>query len=151
MVRLRRRANAAGAMTDVLPRVAHGNGRMPTHVHYIHQDAQGRTRIDINEATGWRSGWGFYRSLECADRDAYDRQMDRLLAARIPFMVGHMIQGPSDDARHWLQEKGRPIDYLEISVGGKKEWSVREIRGEAKEWRGCRLKDLLGPPVDLFA
>ncbi len=132
------------------PRVAHGGGELPTHVHHIFHNLDDSYRIEIHDPRSRRSRWGFYPSLNCANEAEFDAQMEILLAARIPFMVGHMIQGPSDDAFFWLQGKGRPIDYLEIFCGGKTAWGVREIIGDVKEWQGAKLKDLLIPPIDLF-
>lgn len=132
------------------PRIAHGSGGLPTHVHHIFHNLDDSFRIEIHDARSRRSRWGFYPSLKCANQAEFDAQMEILLAARIPFMVGHMIQGPSDNAYFWLQDKGRPIDYLEIFCGGRTAWGVREIIGDAKEWQGAKLSDLLIPPIDLF-
>ncbi len=132
------------------PRVAHGGGQLPAHVHHIFHNQDDSYRIEIHDPRSRRSRWGFYPSLNCANEAEFDAQMEILLAARIPFMVGHMIPGPSDQAFFWLQDKGRPIDYLEIFCGGKSAWGVREIIGEAKEWQGAKLTDLLIPPIDLF-
>lgn len=140
----------ATAPTPGLPRIAHGNGPRPTHVHYIFHEPDGRYRIEICEGKGLRSRLGFHRSLICKDRAEFDAQMEILLAARIPFMIGHVIPGPSDDAYYWLEGKGRPIDYIEIAMGGKTEWSLREITADAKEWRGVKPEELLAPEIDLF-
>ena len=55
-----------------------------------------------------------------------------LIAARVPFMVGHMSPGASDDAWFWLKEKGQPVDYLEISFGGRAAWRRRRGKQASK-------------------
>ena len=133
------------------PRVANGGGPMPTHVSYIFAESGGRYRLQIHQRGTLRSRLGFHRELICANEAEFDAQMEFLVASRVPFMVGHMIMGPSDDAYFWLKGKGRRVDYLEIAYGGKTEWRVREIFEDAKEWRGVKLDELLGPEIDLFA
>ena len=136
------------------PRIAHGNGKLPLHVHYIFQYQDGSYRIEIHDPRRFASRWGFYPSLKCANKAEFDAQIEILLSARIPFMIGHVIMGPSDDAYFWLKEKGRPINYLEILCGEKAAWSVREIIDQVsewpEEWQRAKLKDILGPPIDLF-
>ena len=133
------------------PRVAHGGGPMPTHVSYIFHEMDGRYRLEIHQRGKLSSRLGFHRELVCADKPEFDAQMEFLIEKRVPFMVGHMSPGASDDAFYWLKEKGRRVDYLEISYGGKTEWQVREIVEDAKEWRGVKLNELLPPEIDLFA
>jgi hypothetical protein len=133
------------------PRVVHGRGPMPTHISYIFADSSGSYRVQIHERGTLRGRLGLRRELTCADKAEYDAQMAFMIAARVPFMVGHMIPGPSDDAWFWLKEKGLPVDYLEISCGGRTEWQVREIFEGAKAWRGVKPEELLGPDIDLFA
>lgn len=132
------------------PRVAHGGGPMPTHVSYIFHDSSGRHRLQIYERNRLRSRLGFLRELVCPDDASFDAQMELLIAARIPFMVGHMIPGASDDAYFWLKGKGKPVLYLEIACGGKTDWAVREIVEDAKEWRGVKPAELLPLEIDLF-
>ncbi len=79
-------------------RFARGSGRMPTHVHYIHHGPDGRYRIEMHDEGSLRSALGFYRSIVCKDKAAFDRRMAELIAARVPFMIGYVIAGPSDDA-----------------------------------------------------
>jgi hypothetical protein len=130
------------------PRVAHGAGPLPTHISYIFHDSTGAYRLAIHQRGTLRSRLGFYRELTCPDTATYDALMDALIAARIPFMVGHMTPGPSDDAYFWLKDKGRRVDYLQIACGGKTAWEVREILDDAKEWRGVKLAELL-PDAEL--
>jgi hypothetical protein len=136
------------------PRIAYGDGKLPLHVHYIFHNQDGSYRIEIHDPRQLRSRWGFYPGLKCANKAEFGAQMEILIAARVPFMIGHVIMGPSDDAYYWLKEKGRPINYLEILCGGKAAWSVREIIDEVsewpEEWQEAKLKDILGPPIDLF-
>lgn len=133
------------------PRLARGGGPLPTHVSYIFHDSDGGYRLQIHQHGKLSSRLGFHRELVCADSYEFDAQMDFLIGKRVPFMVGHMIPGPSDDAWFWLKAKGRHIDYLEISYGGRTAWQVREIFEDAKEWRGVKLAELLPPEIDLFA
>jgi hypothetical protein len=140
------------ATAHALPlRVARGSGRMPTHVHYIFHGQDGRYRIEMHDAGSLRSALGFYRSIACADDAAYDRQMEAFIAARIPFMIGYVIGGPSDDAWFWLKARGRPIRYLEISCGGASPWSVQEVAEGGEATLEVPLADLLGTAQDRVA
>jgi hypothetical protein len=136
------------------PRIAYGHSHFPLHVHYIFQYQDGSYRIEIHDPRRLASRWGFHPGLKCANKAEFDAQMAILIEARVPFMIGHVIMGPSDDAYFWLKEKGRPINYLEISCGGKAAWSVREIINDVSEWSGewqeAKLTDILAPPIDLF-
>lgn len=127
-----------------LPRIAHGRGRKPPHVHYVFHELDDGYRLElVDEAHLWQR-LGFPRSVRCADRAAYDRQLEALLAARVPFMIGHVIPGPSDAVYFWQKERGDPVGYLEIAVGGPAEWTVKEIVEGATEWRKVPLRELLG-------
>ncbi len=130
--------------------MAHGGGPLPTHVSYILGGSDGHSRLQIHQHGTQRSRPGIQRELVCIDKHEFDAQMEFMIAAGVPFMVGHMSPGASDDAYLWLKEKGRRVDYLEISYGGKSEWQVREIFEDAKAWRGVKLKELLRPDIDLF-
>jgi hypothetical protein len=147
-------AQSSPASGESPPRIAYGHGHLPLHVHYIFQYQDGSYRIEIHDPRRFASRWGFYPGLKCANKAEFDAQIEVLITARVPFMIGHVIMGPSDDAYFWFKAKGRPINYLEILCGGQAAWTVREIIDDASEWpeqwQEAKLKDILGPHIDLF-
>jgi hypothetical protein len=118
---------------------------MPTHVSYIFAESYGRYRLQIHQHGKLSSRLGFHRELVCADTFEYDAQMEFLIEKRVPFMVGHMNPGASDDAFFWLKEKGRRAASLAapppalpgriLFVFGAERQAIRDTCRSPRRWR----------------